>query len=142
MKLWDKLSQKLSERQKEIALYIFFGGLTTVVSVLTQYGADWLGAGTAAATTISWICAVTFAFFVNKIFVFKSRSAGISGWFRQAAGFYAARLTTYFMELGFMLVTVEVLSFNMHVMKLIAQVFVLAGNYLLSKFIIFRKVKK
>ena len=31
-------------------------------------------ANTALATTISWICAVTFAFFTNKSIVFKSKT--------------------------------------------------------------------
>jgi putative flippase GtrA len=129
---------KLREH-REVILYVFFGGLTTLVSILTQYLADYLGAGTALATSISWLCAVTFAFFVNKIYVFRNKSAKMSGWLRQAAGFYGARLATYFLELGFMLLTVEVFLLNMHVMKVIAQVFVLTGNYLLSKFFVFRK---
>ncbi|MCL2633780.1 MAG: GtrA family protein [Oscillospiraceae bacterium] len=127
------------KEKREIILYIFFGGLTTLVSIGTQYLADYLGANTALATTISWICAVTFAFFVNKIFVFQNKSEKASGWFKQALGFYAARLTTYVLEMGFMLLTVEVLLWNMHLMKIIAQVFVLVGNYLLSKFWVFRK---
>jgi len=123
------------KNRKELTLYIIFGGLTTLVSILTQYLADFLGANTVIATTISWICAVTFAFVVNKLFVFKSKAK----WFRQAAAFCGARLTTYFLELGFMLLTVEVLLMNMHVMKVIAQVFVLAGNYLISKYFVFKK---
>ncbi|MDR2558154.1 MAG: GtrA family protein [Oscillospiraceae bacterium] len=126
---------KIFKKHRELALYIFFGGLTTLVSIAVQFGADYLGANIAAATTLAWICAVTFAFIVNKTFVFKSKSH----WLRQAATFCGARLSTYFLELGFMLVTVENLLFNMHVMKIIAQVFVLMGNYLFSKFFIFRK---
>ncbi|MCL2638137.1 MAG: GtrA family protein [Oscillospiraceae bacterium] len=126
------------KKREELTRYIFFGGLTTLVSIAVQFGADFLGAGVTLATTIAWICAVGFAFAVNKIFVFKSKGKPL----RQAAAFFAARLTTYFMELGFMLLTVEVLLFNMHAMKIIAQAFVLTGNYLLSKFIIFKKVKK
>jgi len=132
---------RLTNKQREIVLYLFFGGLTTVVSVLVQFGADYLGAGTASATTISWICAVSFAFVVNKVCVFKSKTEKPYEWFKQAAVFFAARLLTYFLELGFMLLTVDVLLHNMHIMKLVAQVFVTAGNYLLSKFIIFKDRK-
>ena len=126
---------KKIKNRKELILYIIFGGLTTLVSILTQYLADFLGAGTAVATAISWICAVTFAFVVNKLFVFKSRAK----WFRQAVAFYGARLTTFFLELGFMLLTVDLLLLNMHVMKVFAQVFVLIGNYLISKYFVFKK---
>jgi putative flippase GtrA len=128
---------KVLKKYKEIIRYVFFGGLTTIVSIGVQFSAHILGAGTALATTIAWICAVTFAFVVNKIFVFESKES----WLKQAAAFFAARLATYFLELGFMLLTVEILLFNMHAMKITAQVFVLAGNFLISKFLIFKKEK-
>jgi len=130
-------NMRITKKYREPALYVFFGGLTTLVSVAVQFGADYLGANVALATTISWVCAVAFAYVCNRLFVFKSKAH----WLKQAITFYGARLATYFLELGFMLVTVEVLLFNMHAMKLTAQVFVLTGNYLLSKFFIFRKGK-
>ncbi|MCL2054918.1 MAG: GtrA family protein [Oscillospiraceae bacterium] len=131
--------EKLCRAHEDKLSYVFFGGLTTIVSIASQFAAYRLGAGTAAATTISWVCAVTFAFFTNKIFVFKSKSHGQADWFEQAEKFFGARLTTYFLEIGFMMLTVEVFGFNEHIMKLIAQVFILIGNYFLSKFVIFKK---
>jgi len=123
-------------KHRELISYVFFGGLTTLVSIGSHYAVlFFLPDNTAVATTVSWVCAVTFAFFVNRIFVFKSRSNR----FKQAVQFYGARLTTYFLELGFMLVTVQVLFFNEYIMKIIAQVFILVVNYLLSKFWIFKK---
>lgn len=130
---------KFYYKYEHALLYIFFGALTTIVSVTVQYTAAFLGANTALATTVSWIFAVTFAFFTNKTFVFKSISSSKSEWLRQAGGFYSARLVSYFLELGFLLLTVDVLEFNMHIMKIIAQVFILALNYLFSKLVIFRK---
>ena len=44
-----------------------------------------------------------------------------------------SKAVTYFMELGFMSLTVRVLRQNEYVMKLIAQVFILVINYLFSK---------
>jgi len=131
--------KELYNKYREVISYLFFGGLTTLVSISTQFIADYVGAGTILATTISWVCAVTYAFFVNKIFVFQNKSDKKREWLSQAAAFYGARLTTYFMELGFMVLTVDVLGFNMHLMKIVAQVFIIIGNYLLSKFLIFKK---
>ncbi len=134
--------QKLYYKYESAILYIFFGGLTTVVSIAAQYISTWAGAGTTLSTTISWICAVTFAFFTNKTCVFKSVTEKKRDFFREAAQFYGARLVSYFLELGFMLLTVDVLKLNTYVMKLIAQVFVLVINYLFSKLVIFRKKDK
>jgi len=131
--------KELYHKYREVISYLFFGGLTTVVSIAVQFIADYFGAGTILATTISWVCAVTYAFCVNKVFVFQNKSEKKRQWFSQAFTFYGARLTTYFMEIGFMLLTVNVLGLNMHLMKVVAQVFIVIGNYLLSKFWIFKK---
>ncbi|MBQ8827221.1 MAG: GtrA family protein [Oscillospiraceae bacterium] len=130
--------RKLYYKYESALLYLFYGALTTVVSIGVQYLAIWLGAGTALSTTVSWICAVTFAFFVNKICVFQSESADLKDWFKQAAQFYGARLVSYFLELGYLLLTIDYLGFNAYIMKLAAQIFVLVINYLFSKFVIFR----
>ncbi|MDE7288839.1 MAG: GtrA family protein, partial [Oscillospiraceae bacterium] len=84
----------------------------------------------------------TFAFFTNKAWVFKNESKTKSDWIKQAAAFYGARLTTYFLELAFMSFTVRVLLQNEYVMKLIAQVFILVINYLFSKLVVFRKKRE
>lgn len=131
--------QKLYYDHESAWLYIFFGGLTTLVSIATQYICIYLGAGTALATTVSWICAVTFAFFTNKVWVFRSESFEKRVFIREFLSFYGARLVSYFLELGFLLLTVDMLGCNSYLMKLIAQIFVLVINYLFSRFVIFVK---
>lgn len=126
-------------KHESALLYIIVGGLTTLVSIAAQYIPAYFGLPTRVNTTISWICAVTFAFFTNKVWVFKDKSYSRSDWLRQASGFYGARLVTYFLELGFMVLTVDVLHYSEYIMKLIAQIFILIVNYLFSKFVIFRK---
>jgi putative flippase GtrA len=93
------------------------------------------------ATVVTWVCAVAFAFVVNKVFVFRNKSAKKREWLKQAAAFYAARLATLALETGFIAVTVMLLVWNEALMIIIAQVFILIGNYVLSKFVIFAKKK-
>ena len=74
--------QKLWYDHESVWMYILMGGLTTVVSLVfqmlptalfnTMHMANWLNTG--LSTTISWIFAVTFAFFTNKKYVFKSET--------------------------------------------------------------------
>ena len=120
-------------------LYLIVGAMTTAVSIIAQYIPAFLGFPTEANTAISWICAVTFAFFTNKAWVFKDEAKEKADWIRQASSFYGARLVTFFAELGFMSLTVRVLHRNEYIMKLIAQVFILVVNYLFSKLVVFRK---
>ncbi len=134
--------RKLYYKYESAVLYLFFGAVTTAVSIGTQYLSIYLGAGTKLATTISWVCSVTVAFFTNKVWVFRSGSFEKKLFLREAAQYYGARLVSYFLELGFMILTVDVLLLNPYAMKLIAQIFVLTVNYLFSRFVIFRKNKK
>jgi putative flippase GtrA len=143
--------RELLAKHKELIRYVFVGGLTTVVSFgslfaadyfFTRFSPEFLGAVTAPAAIVSWICAVTFAFFANKIFVFRSRTEKKSDGAKQAVMFYTARLATLGFEVAFLFVTVDLLGFNIMLMKVIEQVFILVGNYLLSKFVIFKKKEK
>ena len=137
--IFPKPIQDLYYKLESVILYAFFGALTTVVSFGTQYLASRAGCTTAVSTVISWVCAVTFAFFVNKFFVFKENSKGAADILKQAGQFYAARLVSGVFEVVFMVVTVDKLGFSEMLMKLIAQIFILIANYLFSKLIIFRK---
>lgn len=140
--IFPECLQKLYYKYESALLYIFFGGLTTLVSVGTQFISYALGASTAAATSISWIIAVMFAFFSNKLWVFGSKSFEKKLFLREFFSFIGARLLSFLLELGFMLLTVDVLLWNKYIMKLIAQVFVLVLNYIFSKFFIFKKKKE
>jgi putative flippase GtrA len=129
------------EKHESVLLYLFYGFLTTVVSFAVQYAADRLGANTQIATIISWICAVTFAFFVNKFFVFGSDKKDGKTFFREAWQFYAARIVSGVFEVLFLTLTVDILRLNVYLFKLIAQVIIVISNYIFSKFVVFKKGK-
>ena len=139
LSVFPKFIRDFYYKHESVMLYLIVGAMTTAVSLIAQYVPAFLGLPTAANTTISWICAVTFAFFANKVWVFKDEAREKSDWITQAFAFYTARLATYLAELGFMVLTVDVLHENEYIMKLIAQIFILITNYLLSKFLIFKK---
>lgn len=134
------LQKKLpSVFNRETVSYIVFGVLTTVVSFVSQMMFSSMGLPVLVNTVGSWICAVIFAYAVNKLFVFESRTDTAKAFFRELWLFFAARLASLGLELVFMLITVEWLSFNEAVCKLIAQVFILIANYVFSKLVIFKK---
>lgn len=124
---------------RETVSYIVFGVLTTVVSFVSQMLFASLGTLATVNTIGSWVCAVIFAYVVNKLFVFESHTDTKKAFFRELWLFFAARLASLGMELVFMAVTVDILGFSEAVCKLIAQVFILIANYIFSKLIIFRK---
>ena len=126
-------------KHKSILLYIFFGGCTTVVSIGTFMILD-LVMDALLANIGSWILAVSFAYVTNRRWVFDSRVKGTAVG-REMLSFYSGRLLTLGLEEALLLVFVTWLQFDSTVIKIIAQVAVLIGNYLISKLIIFRKTE-
>ena len=127
-------------KYKEQILYVFFGGLTTIIN----WGAyalcyNVLGVSNVPSVIIAWILGVAFAFVTNKIWVFESRSFDTKTVLRELWTFVAARLATGLLDLGIMYLAVDVLGGNGNVWKLISNVVVIILNYVFSKLIVFRK---
>lgn len=130
----------LYRKYKEILLYVFFGGLTTVVSFVTfWFFAEPVGMHELIANAISWIFAVTFAYITNRIWVFDSKVDSKKGMLREASAFYGGRLATLGFEELVLFIFVTWLGYNELLMKVIATVGVLILNYIISKLIVFRK---
>lgn len=134
----------LYKKYEEIINYVIVGGFTTVVSlgsyylcVLTVFNPD-NPILLQAANIISWVLSVTFAFFANRKYVFKSDNPKI---LEEASKFYGARILTLFIDMGMMWLTVSVLHLNDKLMKLLSQVVILVLNYIISKFLVFIKKK-
>lgn len=128
-------------KYKSILLYLFFGALTTIVSVLTFvvfYDVfDW---NELLANIISWVFAVLFAYVTNRIWVFNSGATGRT-LFKEMIAFFLGRLTTLGVEEILLLVFTTWLSFNGVIVKIGAQVVVLILNYIISKFFVFKEKK-
>ena len=129
-------------KYKEIINYLIVGGLTTVVSLATYYACVLTVLDPEnpiqlqAANIISWICAVTFAYFTNRRFVFESQNQNM---LKEAIAFFMARVGTLLMDMGIMFVFVTLLHCNDKIMKLVVQVVVTIANYIFSKFLVFNK---
>ena len=135
--------KELFAKYKEQILYVFFGGLTTLIN----WGAyalcyNVLGVSNVPSVIIAWILGVAFAFVTNKIWVFESRSFDTKTVMRELWTFVAARLATGLLDLGIMYLAVDVLGGNGNVWKLISNVIVIILNYVFSKLIVFRKQDK
>lgn len=127
----------LYAKYKSVLLYIFFGGLTTVISI-ASFMLFSLIVNELISNIISWILAVTFAFVTNRVWVFNSQAKG-KDIFKELLSFYSGRLITLGIEEAMLLIFVTWLQFNGSVIKIIAQFVVLVSNYLISKFITFKK---
>ena len=138
--------QELYYKYEDKWLYLFFGVLTTVVSFLaaglSKMGLEAAGFGSGAvasiSTVISWICAVTFAYVTNRLWVFESHVSSTKELAAEAASFYGGRLFTLAVEWVIMALGYGKLHFNYWVVKIIANVVVLILNYVISKIFVFK----
>ena len=128
------------EKYKEPLLYLFFGGLTTLLSIFLYWlFAHPLGVPPLAANVVSWILCVAFAYVTNRTWVFRDKARGAKGILREAASFTAGRLATLGLEELILWLGISVLGVSDLVVKRLAQVLVIVGNYLISKFLVFKK---
>ena len=115
------------KRHKEVLLYLFFGGVVTVVSIGSyQLACAVFGIDALISNVISWILAVLTAYITSRIWVFRS-TADTRG-----------RAATLAIEELIILVFVTWLQFNSLAVKLAAQVIVVLLNYVFSKLWIFK----
>ena len=145
-----KKLKKLLKTYREPLLYLVFGVLTTIVSFLSAGVAKWLleaaGEGTHAVSTVStvfsWICAVTFAYLTNRVWVFESTAKGAAAIIKEAVAFYGGRVFTLLFEAVVMWIGYSLLKTDYWWTKIAANVGVLVLNYVISKLLVFRKAKK
>ena len=133
---------EIYRKYKEIVNYLIVGVLTTVVSLavyylcVTTFLDPYKALQLQAANVISWIAAVTFAYFTNRRFVSESKNPNMLA---EAGAFYAVRLATLGMDMAVMFLMVTVGGINDKIAKLVVQVLVTVANYILSKLLVFRK---
>ena len=136
--------KELYIKHKEIINYLFVGILTTIVSLATYYFCvltilnPQKPLQLQIANVISWIAAVTFAYFTNRKYVFESTDPNI---IREGTAFFASRVGTLLMDMGTMFLLVTVMGMSDKIAKLIVQVIVTIGNYIFSKLLVFRNNK-
>ena len=134
-----RVFEPLWKKHRAVLLYLFFGALTTAVSIGSfALCHSALSIHELIANVISWICAVSFAYVTNRIWVFGSKETG-SGIAKEAAAFFGGRLATLLAEEAILFVFATVLCFPALPIKLAAQIFVLVANYFISKFLVFHK---
>lgn len=134
--------KELFNKYKEIIMYLIFGVLTTVISLIVYYALTYtiLNPNNSIylqiANILSWIAGVLFAYFTNRKYVFESKNENK---LKEFTSFVGARVTTLILDMLIMGVGVSLLHGNDKILKLISQVLVIVGNYVLSKLIVFKK---
>ena len=132
----------------EILSYLFFGGATTLISILSRLLIYHIGHQEILATALANIIGILFAFLTNDTIVFKQERRN---WSTRLAKFFLARLFT--LGLDVLLTYIFVTSYPdiigqfvndqldqvNTIETLIAQVLIIILNYIFSKVYVFYK---
>ena len=138
----------LLKKYWEVISYLFFGGCTTLVSWATYaLFVGTLSMPLMAGKILSWVCAVVFAFVTNKLWVFRSKAMDGRTLLRETAEFFGSRAATGVVEvLGLPLLMKLGLDQSLFGVEgfaanLVVTIVVIVLNYVVSKFLVFRKGK-
>ena len=136
---------------KEVLLYLFFGAATTVVSVIAfaipvrlmsiedikLFGLT-IDLDTLISNVISWICAVTFAYLTNRMWVFEDKAYGAAAVAKECVSFFAGRLFTLIVETILLNIMTTAAGIDEVISKIVVSIVTIILNYIISKLFVFK----
>lgn len=136
------------EKHREVLVYLFIGGLTTLVSWAVKFLWNFLFYGgtpdptplqNTVLSVVENAAGIAFAYPTNRKWVFRSRDPNVLA---EAGKFVGSRLATMLLGWLLNLLLVNVLGVSTYVSTVAAGVAVIVGNYVVSKLLVFRKNSK
>ena len=124
------------------------GGLTTLVSWAAKFLWNFAFYGGTAAPTVAQntilsvvenAAGIAFAYPTNRKWVFQSKNPNVLA---EAGSFVGSRLLTMLLGWLLNLLLVNVLGISTYIATVVSAVFVVVGNYIISKLLVFRKKKQ
>ena len=136
------------KKHREILVYLIVGGLTTLVSWAAKFLWNFAFYGGTAEPTVAQntilsvvenAAGIAFAYPTNRKWVFQSKNPHILA---EAGSFVGSRLLTMLLGWLLNLLLVNVLGISTYIATVVSAVFVVVGNYIISKLLVFRKKKQ
>lgn len=131
-------------KYEEIVVYLIVGTVNTIISwaawflcAYTFLNAEIVWQNMLLGV-ISWVVGVITGYFMNRKFVFKSTAPNIWKEFLQFSG---GRLSTWALDEVMMVLMVNILRIHAGFSKIFVSALVMVGNYIISKFFVFKKEK-
>jgi len=135
--------KELMKKYEELIKYFIIGVITTIINyVIFAIFSTIIKTDIHVSNIIAWIVSVVFAYITNKLFVFDSKSFKLNVLIKEILSFGGARIFSLLLEEVILYIFVNLLNMNQLLIKLIANIVVMILNYILSKFIIFKKNKE
>lgn len=127
----------MNARIRQLISYGVWGVATTLVNITVYALCRVPGIPVTISAGLAWGASVAFAFVTNRRFVFGSASTGV-GIARECALFFASRLFSGLVDVALMFLLVSLAALPELPCKVASNVVVIALNYVLSLFIVFK----
>ena len=127
----------------ELVTYIIAGFLTTVVNWIVSYLLNDIAGVKPAMLSgaVAWVAAVAFSYWINAVWVFKSRYTGFRDELSKIGKFTLSRVVTGLIEIFCMGVFVDLLGMPFWPVKIAESIIIIILNYVFSKLFVFMKEK-
>ncbi len=126
----------------EFFRYLVAGGFTTAVNLIVfcifRYVVRLSLTG---SNFIAILCAIFFAFFINKFYAFRTESRKFKEVATEFVKFISGRLFTMIIEIVGVYILAMWMGLHDLLAKILTQIIVVVVNYLISKFIVFKEIK-
>ena len=123
----------LINKHNEFISYGFWGGVTTLLNLLLYWGLIKLGLDYTISNIITLIAIKTLCYFVNKIFVFKTKCKNKKELSKEVIKYILSRIFTMALDYFGVVLLVEVFKADKIISKAVILVVVVLVNYFLCK---------
>lgn len=124
-------------KHKTFIIYVFWGGIATIVNIGTFMLWLKLGRHYQAGNILAWLLAVFVTYFSNKFLVFSSQYHGIGQLLRELGSFLVVRLFALALDIVIIWLGIKVLNYSSFLVKIFDNTVVGILNYIVSKWYIF-----
>lgn len=140
LSIFPESIQKLYYDHEEVWQYIFWGGMNTLLNlILYAICTRVFGMTPVVANAYTWVLGTLFAFFTNKIFVFRSQEKDVKKVLQELIKFASGRIGTFFVGEAITYVGCNLLHINDFVVWFVNSAFVALLNYFVGKILAFKK---
>ena len=123
----------------EFIRYLIGGGSITILNFALYVVLLYSGAVYHIANLISIVTAKIYGYFVNKLFVYKSKRNNILQTAKESLNYAISRAITGILDYILVILFVETLNFNKVAVKIFVMIIVIVINYILGKCWVFKK---
>ncbi len=120
---------------RQIICYGIAGVITTVINIVAYWALTRLFVlNVTVSAVIAWVIAFIFAFWVNRVWVFRSEGNSL----KEFVEFLSARVATGILDVIIMYIFADVMGLHDVWVKTVSNILVIVLNYIASKLFIFK----